>query len=244
MSLIDALIIIIVIICGIIGFKRGLIHSVASFVGTILVVILSFLLKNVVSIILYENLPFLNFSGFFKNVSVINILFYEVIAFLIVFTVLSIVLKLIIKVSKIIEKILKATIILGIPSKIGGLIVGMIEGYIISFVLLYVLSLSIFNIKELSNSTFRDTILNHTPVLSSVNKDSLVLLKDFEQLKKDYDGKSANEFNLESLDLFLKYKIVSVESVDKLIEKGKLKINNVNEVLDKYRVEEKNENID
>ena len=235
MNIIDVLIILIVIGFGILGFKRGLIHSVVSFVGTILVVILSFIFKNYVSIILYENLPFLKFSGFFKNISVINILFYEIVAFLIVFIVLNILLKIFIKVSKLIEKLLKATIILSIPSKIAGLIVGMIEGYVLSFVLLYILSLSIFNVKELESSKYRHTILNDTPVLSSVSDDALVLIEDFEKLKKDKDEKDANEFNLESLDLFLKYDIISIDSVDKLIEKGKIKIDNVDQVLDKYR---------
>ena len=249
MNIIDALVLLIIIISAIIGFKRGFIHSIVSFVGIILIVILAFIFKNYVSIILYENLPFLKFSGFFKNISVINILFYEIIAFIIVLIILGILFKIIVKVSKLIEKVLKATIILGIPSKIAGALVGLVEGYVISFVLLYVFSLSIFNIKEMQDSKYRDSILNDTPILTSITDDAFVMIKDFEALKEDYsNGTTAEEFNLESLDLFLKYNIISVDSVDKLVEKEKLKIDNIETILQKYREkkkeDERNENID
>ena len=246
MNIIDVLVILIIIIMAIVGFKRGFIHSIVSFVGTILVVILAFIFKNSVSIIMYENLPFFKFNGFFKNISVINILFYEVIAFIIVLIVLEILLKIFIKLSKLIEKILKATIILSIPSKIAGAIVGIIEGYVISFALLYIFSLSIFNVVEMQNSKYRDPILNDTPVLTAVADDALVMIKDYEALKDKYaENENAEEFNLETLDLLLKYKIISVKSVDKLVENNKLQINNIESVVQKYRnVENTNDNLE
>lgn len=236
MNIIDVIILLIVILFAIVGFKRGFLHSTVVFVGTILVVVLSFIFKNYVSIILYENLPFFKFGGFFKNISVVNILFYEIIAFLIVAIVLSILLKIIIVISKLIEKILKLTIILSIPSKLAGAIVGAIEGYVIAFALIYILSLPIFNIKEMQDSKCREQMLTNTPILSALVDDTVVMLKDFEILKSDYSkNKDAQEFNLEALDLFLKYEIISVESVDKLIEQDKLQINNIESVLQKYR---------
>ena len=235
MSIVDILVIAIIIIFAVIGFKRGFVHSIVAFVGTILIVILSFLFKNYVSILLYENLPFLKFSGFFKNVSVINILFYEIIAFLILLIVLTILLSIFIKVSKLIEKIFKATIILSIPSKIAGAILGLVEGYVIAFVVLYILSLSIFDIPEMNNSKYRDVILQETPLLTDLNENTTSMIADFEELKLAYKGEDAEEFNLKSLDLFLKYDIISIESVDKLIEQNKLQINNIESVLEKYR---------
>ena len=246
MNIIDALVILIIIISAIIGFKRGFIHSTVSIVGTILVIVLSFTFKNYVSIILYENLPFFKFSGFFKNISVINILVYEVIAFLIVAIVLGILLKIIVKVSKFIEKIFKATIILSIPSKIAGALVGIVEGYIICFVFLYLFSLPVFNIVEMKDSKYRDSILNETPILTSLTDEALVMIKDYEILREHYNGENADEFNLESLDLFLKYNIVSIESIDKLVENKKIQIDNIESVLQKYRPnnKEREENID
>ena len=248
MSIVDILIIAIILIFAVIGFKRGFIYSAIAIVGTILVLTLSFVFKNYVSILLYENLPFLKFSGFFKNVSVVNILFYELIAFIIVVIVLTILLSIFLRVSRLIEKILKATIILSIPSKIAGFLLGLVEGYVICFVLLYILSLSIFNVPELSNSKYKPIILEETPLLTDLNQNTTAMNKDFESLKKSYKGENAEEFNLKSLDLFLKYNIISIESVDKLVENKKLQINNIESVLQKYRnkeekVEEKVEEV-
>lgn len=236
MNIIDVIILLMIIVFALVGFKRGFLHSTVVFAGTILVVVLSFVFKNYVSIILYENLPFFKFGGLFKNISVINILVYEVLAFIIVAIVLTILLKIIIVISKIIEKILKFTIILGIPSKIGGALVGAIEGYIVAFAFIYILTLPVFNVKELQDSKYGNQILTGTPILSGLIEDTIVMLDDFEILKNEYSSnKDANEFNLEALDLFLKYDIISIESVDKLIEQEKLKIDNIETVLTKYR---------
>ena len=53
--------------------------------------------------------------------------------------------------------------------------------------------------------------------------------------KYEDNNKNAEEFNKEVLDLFLKYDVVKVSSIDKLVEKGKLQINNIEEILMKYR---------
>ena len=64
------------------------------------------------------------------------------------------------------------------------------------------------------------------------------VLDEFGDLKNKYEStENASEFNRETLDLFLKYDVVTVESVDKLIEKDKLKIDTVEEILNKYRGE-------
>ena len=69
---------------------------------------------------MYEKLPFFNFGGIFKGVTVLNILIYELIAFFVVLAVLFVLLRIFTFFSFMIEKILDLTIILGIPSKILG----------------------------------------------------------------------------------------------------------------------------
>ena len=67
------------------------------------------------------------------------------------------------------------------------------------------------------------------------------VFEDFEELKEKYEVvDDANEFNLETLDLFLKYKVITVESTETLIEQKKLDIKNIDSVLDKYREEDIN----
>ena len=152
MNIIDAIIILIILMGAVVGFKNGVIRQMVSLVGFLLVIILAFMLKNPLSLWMYEHLPFFNFWGILKGVTVINILLYEVIAFLILVAVFSIILKLVLFAAKLIEKILEFTVILGIPSKILGAVVGAIEYFFLVFVVLYVVSLPFFDIKSLRDS--------------------------------------------------------------------------------------------
>ena len=60
MNIVDVIIILLIAFGGVMGFKRGFTRSLVSALGTIAIVVLAFLLKNPVSVLLYENLPFLN----------------------------------------------------------------------------------------------------------------------------------------------------------------------------------------
>ena len=140
MNIIDIGIILFILSGAIIGLKRGFTKQLVSSIGFILIVILSFILKNPVSIFFYEHLPFFKFSGIIKGVTVLNIALYEIFAFFIVFSILTIVYKFLLLATSIFEKVLKATIILGIPSKILGAILGFIQYFILAFIILYVLN--------------------------------------------------------------------------------------------------------
>ena len=243
MNIIDALIILIIVASGIVGFKKGFTREVVSFVGIFLVVILSFILKNPVSAFLYEHLPFFEFGGIFKGITSLNIILYEVIAILLVMSVLIVILKIITMVTKVFETLLKFTIVLGIPSKLLGMVVGFIEGFVWVFIGLYILSLPVFNIKEVDESKYKDTILESVPILSSMADDTVKVIGEFTELKKQYDDTSINssEFNYKTMEVFLKYNVITVESVEKLQEKGKLKIEGLNILLEQYREDIQND---
>lgn len=238
MNIIDACIILLLGLGAVLGFKRGLTKSLATGVGFVAVIILAFILKNPLSELMYQNLPFFEFFGVFKGVTVLNILLYEVVAFLVVLSILSLILKLVIFATSVFEKLLNMTIILGIPSKILGMVVGVIEYYVIVFVILFVISLPMINYDFINESKWKDQILNNTPILTDISKDTINVYNDFYALKTKYESETSNkEFNKEALDLFLKYKVVSVDSVNKLIDKGKLNIDDVDTILDKYKGE-------
>ena len=241
MNIVDLIIIILILFGAVIGFKRGFTKSLVSAVGLIAIVIIAFLLKNPVSTVLYEHLPFFQFGGVIKGVTVLNIALYELLAFIIVLAILGIVLKILMIATSIFERILTLTIILGIPSKILGAIIGALEWFILVIIGLYVLNMPVVNVKEINNSTLAPKILNNTPILSGVIKDTNDVINEFASIKDRYTDKNVdtNEFNKETLDLFLKYNVVSVDSVDKLIKDNKLKIDGIDEVLVKYRKEEK-----
>lgn len=237
MEIVDIIILIIILFGAVIGFKRGFTRSLVSALGFIIIAILAFFLKNPLSVLLYENLPFFKFGGILKGVTVLNIALYELLAFVIVLAILGIALKILMVATSVFEKLLKMTIILGIPSKIMGAVVGAVEAFVIVFIVLYVISLPIFNISFVENSKWKNQILNNTPVLSAFSKKTMGVVNEFAGIKEKYEdnNKNAEEFNKEVLDLFLKYDVVKVSSIDKLVEKGKLQINNVEEILIKYR---------
>ena len=136
MNLLDSIIIVLFIVGILGGLKSGVIKSTVTLVGTIIVFILAFYLKNPLATILYTYLPFFDILN---GAVVINILLYEFLAFLIAVAILSLALGILIKVSGFIEKVFNATIILGMISKLLGAIVGFVEAYVLIFILIYLL---------------------------------------------------------------------------------------------------------
>ncbi len=236
MSIIDILVILFILLGAVVGFKRGFTTSLVNFIGVILVVIIAYFLKDPVGEFLMSFCPFFNFGGIIKGVTVLNIALYQIIAFVLVFSILMIGLKVLLMATGVFETILKFTIVLGIPSKILGAIVGVIENYIIVFFVLYLLSMPNFmDVGFIKDSNFREPILKNTPVLSVVADSSLKVLDEFKGLSDKYvSTDNTNEFNLETLDLFLKYKVVSVSTVKNLDESGKINIEGIESVIDKY----------
>ena len=233
MNIVDVFIILLLGLGAVLGFKRGFTKSLATSVGFVAVIILAFILKNPLSELMYQNLPFFNFWGIFKGVTVLNILLYEIIAFLIILSILTVILKLIIFATSIFEKILNFTVVLGIPSKLLGIIVGIVEYYVITFVILFVISLPIFNIDFIEGSKWRKPILNNTPILTDISKNTINVFNEFSSLKEKYEkSTSAKEFNKEALDIFLKYNVITPTSANKLIEKGKIEVDK--NIIQKY----------
>ena len=91
LNIVDVIIILIILLGGLVGFKEGAIKKLTSIIGLVAVVILSFMLKNYLSVFFYENLPFFNLWGLFKGIQVVNIVFYELLAFLIIASLLTII---------------------------------------------------------------------------------------------------------------------------------------------------------
>ncbi|MEF2689873.1 MAG: CvpA family protein [Bacilli bacterium] len=237
MNIVDIIIIVSIVLGVLIGFVRGFFKETVIFIGTILVVVLAFVLKNPLSLILYKNLPFFKFKGIFEGISTLNILIYEILAFIIALAILSIALTIIIKISGIIEKILKLTIVLALPSKLLGAIVGFIQSIVVLYVFLFLLSLPILRVPYIKNSKYAQMILEKTPVISKVT-DGLVKtfneISDFadKNIKNNVDKRQTNR---EMLEIMLKNDVVTSENVKYLSDKGKIDIDNIDELLSKYK---------
>ena len=212
MNIVDIIIILVILLSGIVGFKRGFTKELVCFLGVFVVIILGFVLKDPVAEILYDNLPIFKINGLYS----LSIYFYVVIAFLLVTSVLLLIFKLLIVLTSLFEKLLNHTIILGIPSKILGFIIGLIEGVVWTFIILYVLNLPIFNIKDIKESTLKKAVLDDTPILSNINNDIVDSLKEISEIK---DKKTRKEKEKETLDIMIKYHIIDETTAKSLIKK-------------------------
>ena len=117
-------------------------------------------------------------------------------------------------------------------NKILGFIVGLIEGYIIVFLALNILAIPLNGNADFANSNLREFIMNDTPVLSDSFGGINHALDDILSL----EGQDVDANNLTVIDTLLKYKVVSVDFVEELVETGKLQdVDGLDAVLDKYR---------
>jgi uncharacterized membrane protein required for colicin V production len=236
MNLVDLIIIVLLVMGALVGFKRGLIRQLLSLCGTIIAAVLAFLFKTPLAQLLCEYLPFFSFKGVLAGLSVLNLFVYEVIAFLIILAIFVGLLQVLIFLSNILEKIVSMTIIFALPSKLAGAVFGVLENYIVVFIILYIVSLPFFNIDIIRGSELRDPIVTKTPVLNKLAEKSVEVGTEIANLVDKYKiEEDKNQYNLDTLDVLLKYNITKVETVDRLVEKNKIQLVNIDLVLSKCR---------
>lgn len=237
MNILDIGIVLILIMSAIVGFKRGAIKEIVSLVGIIIVFIVAFAFKGVLGNVLCKWLPFFNFAGNLEGVTVLNILLYQLIAFLIIYSLLFSIYMIVMKISGVVQKLVHMTVILWLPSKIIGAVVAFITGYVMVFVVLLALLIPLKDTDIFRESRFANYIVYDTPILagsadnisSSINE---VYTLGEELSKGDI---SKNEANLETMDILLKYKIVSPETARQLIVLDKLDgISGLDSVIKRY----------
>ena len=232
-GLVDLIIIIVIALGAIVGFKNGIIKEGTKFIGFFAIVLISFLLKDTLTVALYENLPFFNFFGLIKGLDAINILFYQLISFLVIFLALLFLLKVLVVITGLVELLVKMTVFLSLPSKILGAIVGAIEFYIYIFIILYVLNMPFFNLTYINDSIFGNKILNDTPVLSDLVNDTVSVYSDVWNIVKNKDNKNNKEINTLVLVSLLDHKLITLDSAKKLVKANKIIINDES-ILDNY----------
>lgn len=237
MNILDVVIVLILIMSAIIGFKRGAIKEIVSLLGIIVVFIVAFSLKGVLGNILCKWLPFFNFAGNLEGVTVLNILLYQLIAFLIIYSLLFSVYMIVMKISGIVQKIIHMTVILWLPSKLIGAVVAFITGYVMVFVVLLALLIPLKNTDMFQKSKFANYIVYDTPILAGSAENISQSINEVYTLGEDLSKGdiSKNEANLETMDILLKYKIVSPKTARQLIVLDKLDgISGLDRVIQKY----------
>lgn len=232
MNIVDIIIIVVIILGALTGFIRGFFKETVMFLGTILVVVLAFILKNPLSVILYENLPFFGFGG----ITSLNILLYEVFAFIIALSILAIALTIVIKISGILENILRATVVLALPTKLLGLVVGAVRSIVILYVILYIASLPVFRVPLVNESKYSKLILTKTPIISNITEEAVKTFEEiYEFTTKEIDAKDIDKTNRAIIEVMLKNKVVTAKNVKLLSDNKKIEISNLDELLEKYK---------
>jgi len=236
MMVVDYILLIFLLFGVLLGFKKGAIKSLVALVGTIAVVVISYLLKDMVAEVLFKYAPFLNFSGEWEGLVTLNILLYEAIAYILVFLVLLSVLSIFLKISGIIEKILKFTIILGIPSKIIGAVLGLFEALVFSFIVLFVLVQFNETNKYVIESNVANFILNKTPFIGNMANDTYDAIMDINELNQKYkENKDVDYQNREILSIMLNYRVITPELAQELVNDNKLVFAGAQTILDTFK---------
>ena len=217
MNIIDVVIFLLIILSFINGYKRGVLKEVVMLCGTIVIYIVSFLLKDKLGLILCKILPFFNLDGLVS----LNILIYQLIAFFLIASFLFSIFGIVLKVTGVLQKLVNMTIILTIPSKILGGILGLVEGYIVIFALLIILSVPFKNIDIFKNSNLNNKIITSSPILSSTLGNLDYLIIDIYDIKIDKD-QDKDKINDKILDMYIDYNVISREDLDSIIKSGKL----------------------
>ncbi len=237
--LVDAIIILMIGMFTVVGFKKGVIQQVVMFVGTILVYILAFFLKNPVADILFRFCPFFRFWGKLEGLVVLNVIIYQLIAFVLVAGILFTIFGVILKITGILQKAVDLTLVLTLPSKLLGGLIGFLEGYIIVFIILTVFMVALKPL-GIYDSFIAQNIIHNSPILSNSFSGIHDAIDDIFTLVGDSSDKrvSSNQMNNETMDTLLKYKVINVKSCDILLDNGKIdSIEGIDKTIDKYREE-------
>lgn len=225
LNIFDIGIILVLISFIVVGFKKGVIKELVSLVGIILVFILSWNLKGFIGNFLCLNLPFIEFKGAISNISSLNIMMYQMIAFIIIFSLLLGIYSISLKISRIVQKLVNMTLVLWIPSKILGAVVSFIKGYLILFIIFVFLMIPLGNYSIFKESTFIDIILNKTPIVSKHTSSFTKPISEIIDLSKKVNNKkiTAKEANKRAISIMINYDVIDKNTVEKLYEKKKLK---------------------
>lgn len=232
MAFIDIVALVLIVLGALLGFKKGAIKSLVQLIGLVSITIVAYQFKGNIGDLLIKNLPFINWGGAVNELYSLNLLFYQSIAFVVIFILLYCLLNILIDLSGVIELLLKLTIVLEIPSKILGLILGAVESIVFVFILGTCLLCFNNTQKYVMESTVTRKIVERTPIVNMIFRTAIGAAENVYETLNDYkeaEDKEAIklETNLEIIRILIKYDIVDAKLVQKCIDNGKLRMENV-----------------
>ena len=229
-TVLDIILVLFIILGTYLGVRKGLIKSLVSFVGLITIVIISYTLRTPLANFLIDKLPFFNFGGAFEGLTALNILIYNLVAFIVLFIILYCVLNIVIAITGFIDTLLKFTVIWIIPSKIGGAIVGLLETWIFLFLAMFIFSQFSFSHNIIEDSKVGHFVLYNTPVIGDFlggASDAAKGIYDEVAKYNKLEEKDTEALNLKILEIQVNYGLITAEKANELMSINKLGLKNV-----------------
>ena len=97
--------------------------------------------------------------------------------------------------------------------------------YVYIFLVLVILTLPIFKIPYVRESTIADFMLNNTPILSGISEEMTDIYGSVYTIITEKDDKTNEELNEEVLTFLIDKQVLSKESAKKLVDQNKVHIN-------------------
>lgn len=228
MKIVEIAILIIILLGALIGFKKGAIKEIFELVGTVSIIIISYLLKGYLANALIKFLPFFNFKGYVGLYS-INFIIYDVISFIIIFILLYCVLNILLDLAGFIDKLINLSVIFALPSKIIGLVLGMVNSLIFVFLLCYIAMQIPYTQKYVMESSLSTKILERTPIVNVVCSKGILVGEDVYNKLSNYSFKEEDtqDMNLQIATSVAKYGLVDKVRIQEAINAGKLNLEHV-----------------
>ena len=227
---IDIIIVILIILGTYLGARKGLLKSLVGLVGLIAIIIISYSLRIPLANFLIDKLPFFEFSGALSGLTALNILFYNIIAFIIIFVLLYCILNVILSLTGFIDTLLKFTVIWVIPSKIGGALIGFLEAWLFIFLALFILVQFNFSTSYVTDSKISNFILDHTPVIGNYlggAKEAAKSIYDSVQKYTNGEIESTKDLNVAIINSEIISGLLTKDKANELVATGKIELEGV-----------------
>lgn len=228
MNLLDILAIIFILVGGLLGYKKGAIKGLISFVSLLAIAIVAYQFKGYLSTFFIKTLPFFNFAGNLQNIYAVNIGLYDASAFFIIFILLYCLLNILLAISGFVDILTEKSILLDIPNKILGVIVGLIESIITVFIIGIIMLEVTQSQRFVMESTAVKGILERTPIVNVVFKDTIASSENIYFAIKDSEKiEDKTNTNVAILTYYVRYGIVKSDVVQECIDNKKMHLDNV-----------------
>ena len=240
LNIVDIIIILFILLCMITGFKRGFIRETINLIGNIIVIILSYKFMAPLASVLYKYVPFFDLGFFGMPLTSLNILIFQILAFLLCYLLFTLILNIIVNITNVVDNIVNSLIMFKALSSILGMIVGLIAGFIATFIILIILSVPLYKSNYFHKSPVANFILDKTPVMSNATKNIREATEDIYKISVEINSdknykENAKKYDREVLDSMLKYKVITYDNAKMLNDEHKLdNIENVDELLKTY----------